>query len=61
MLRDPSKIAITMGLPANVDMNANLVIPGDTWEDPVFVNDNGDEITDEEYENSPEPNNQADL
>lgn len=50
-----------MGLPANVDMNANLVIPGDTWEDPVFVNDNGDEITDEEYENSPEPNNQADL
>lgn len=48
MLADPTKIAITMGIPDHVDFEHNLAIPGDHYEDPVFVNKHGDEITTDE-------------
>jgi hypothetical protein len=48
MLADPSKIAITMGVPEHIDFNRNLAIPGNPYEDPVFVDEHGEEITADE-------------
>jgi len=48
MLSDPTKIAITMGLPDHIDFEKNLEMSGDHYEDPVFVNNHGDEITTDE-------------
>ena len=48
MLADPTKVAITMGLPDHIDFEKNLAIPGDPYEDPVFVDENGEEITADE-------------
>lgn len=48
MLADKTKVAITMGLPDHIDFEKNLAIPGDPYEDPVFVDENGEEITADE-------------
>lgn len=48
MLSDPTKVAITMGLPPHIDFEKNLAIPGDPYEDPIFVDENGEEITADE-------------
>jgi len=45
MLHDDRKIAITMGLPQHIDFDHNVAIPGDPYEDPVFVNDAGYEVS----------------
>lgn len=48
MLKDPSKMTIEMGIPDHVNLDKNLVLPGDKYEDPVFVNDKGETVTSEE-------------
>lgn len=30
-----------MGIPEHIDFEHNLEMPGDVYEDPVFVNENG--------------------
>jgi len=45
MLKDKSKMAINIGHPSDIDLEKNVVIPGDIYEDPVFVNDNGQEVS----------------
>jgi hypothetical protein len=37
-----------MGIPDHVDFEHNLEMPGDVYEDPVFVNEHGEEITSNE-------------
>jgi len=53
-----------MGLPEHVDFEHNLVIPGDPYEDPIFVDARGNEITADEATAEgieEETNEEADL
>jgi hypothetical protein len=44
MLTDHSKKLITVGIPEHVDVDNNLLI-GSKYEDPVFVNEDGKEVS----------------
>lgn len=44
MLTDHTKKLITVGAPEHINLDENLLI-GTKYEDPVFVNDEGTEVT----------------